>query len=754
MTTAVGDEEGATVGAILGAIIGALSRRRGDVTKTEFDLHKHAVDVEFERIRAQLRAIQSQLAPVAIGAIASEASIIESLASPATVSTIAGDSPILDPSADAAPETINSWETTAPPTPSPPAFGLPGFIKDWLTGGNTIVRVGVLILFVGVGFLVKYAAENSLFPLELRLAVTALGAIGLLITGWRLRERRANYALTLQGAGIGVLYLTVFAAYRLYHFLPAELAFTLMAVISVLAALLAIRQNAMVLAVTSATGGFLAPILASSGGGSHVGLFSYYTLLNAGIFYIAWHKAWRPLNLVGFVFTFSIALMWGVRDYQPAFFATTEPFLILFFLAYVATAVLYAHQQVPRLMHYVDGTLIFGVPIIGFGLQASLVRGFEFGVAISSLVLSAFYLVVARWLHQRRHPHLRLLVESFLALGVIFGTLAIPLALDARWTSAAWALEGAGVYWIGARQGRRLARIFALLMQAFAGLAFLRGWNPQVNIGPLINAQFVGSTLIAVAGLITQRVMGRHAQTLMTLERILVPAMFWWGIGWWLLAGLHDIDHYVPAPYGLNATLAFLTLTAGAFSWASARFDWPEARWPCVGLLSVLYAIAVAGVLLHQHPFAHYGWAVWPLVLVAHYWMLRRHDADPPALLRPALHTGTMLLVAGLAAVELHELTSTFGLRETAWSVASVIVGPGLALLLVASVNAARRWPVGAHLRAYLVVGAIPLLAGLWLWSLYVNFSHDGSSAPLPYLPLLNALDLGHGFALVPIPCD
>ena len=48
------------------------------------------------------------------------------------------------------------------------------------------------------------------------------------------------------------------------------------------------------------------------------------------------------------------------------------PFLILFFLFYVGIAVLYASRQAPDLKGYVDGTLVFGTPIIAFGLQAGM----------------------------------------------------------------------------------------------------------------------------------------------------------------------------------------------------------------------------------------------------------------------------------------------------------------------------------------------------------------------------------------------
>jgi uncharacterized membrane protein len=96
------------------------------------------------------------------------------------------------------------------------------------------------------------------------------------------------------------------------------------------------------MAVTGIVGGFLAPVLMSTGSGSHVALFSYYAVLNLGIVGISWKKAWRELNVVGFYFTFVIAAVWGGRYYRPRYFSSTEPFLILFFLYYVAISLMYS----------------------------------------------------------------------------------------------------------------------------------------------------------------------------------------------------------------------------------------------------------------------------------------------------------------------------------------------------------------------------------------------------------------------------
>jgi uncharacterized membrane protein len=92
--------------------------------------------------------------------------------------------------------------------------------------------------------------------------------------GWRLRVSRPGYALIVQGGGVGLLYLTLFAAFRLYQLLPAALVFILLTAMAILSALLAVLQDSRSLAAMAVTGGFLAPLLASTGGGSHVMLCS------------------------------------------------------------------------------------------------------------------------------------------------------------------------------------------------------------------------------------------------------------------------------------------------------------------------------------------------------------------------------------------------------------------------------------------------------------------------------------------------
>src|SRR5262249_52382975 len=117
--------------------------------------------------------------------------------------------------------------TTSPPrAPSPPTPGpvdnFAAAIKRWFTEGNVPVKVGMLVLIAGVAALLKYASDQGWLrvPIEVRLALIALAAIGALVFGWRQRDRKRAFGLSVQGGAIGVLLMTVFAAFRLYSLLP------------------------------------------------------------------------------------------------------------------------------------------------------------------------------------------------------------------------------------------------------------------------------------------------------------------------------------------------------------------------------------------------------------------------------------------------------------------------------------------------------------------------------------------------------
>jgi len=724
------------------------------------------------RVAAHVRAMERRIAALEAALAVPAKSTPPPSASPAAVAAVSAPGvPRLPaeampprPRSPAEPVPARPPSPVSPPQTRPSSASTPAYLKStptvavrssepswlwrFLTGGNALARVGVVVLFIGVAFLLKYASDRVTVPIGARLAAVALGAVALVLFGFRLRTRRAGYAMTLQGAGVGILYLTVFAALRLYQLLPPGVAFALLFGIGALASALAIRQEAMPLAVLGVLGGFAAPVLTSSGG-SHVVLFAYYAVLNAAILAIAWFKAWRVLNVVGFVCTFVVGTLWGVTSYRPENFATTEPFLILFFLFYVAIATLYALRSSLELRRYVDATIVFGTPLVAAGLQDALVRDIRYALAWSAVVAAAIYLSLARLLARRG---LHLLVDAFLALGIVFATLAVPLAFDARLTSATWALEGAAVVWVGVRQARFPARAFGLLLQFAAGIAFASAFSPWSAAGvagnvPVLNSDCLGALLVACGGAVTAYRLSRAA-ALRPFERSLVPIVFGWGVAWWLGAGWHEIDRFAAPSVQVALLVVFLAGSAALCAFLGAWLRWPLARVPALAYPVVLLAIAIAQMAditpAATHLFAGGGALGWPLAWVTELLLLHHFERAAPLPDTRAIDAGHAIvawLATLIVAEELQWVADRYaggaGWRLLPWGLV-----PALALIAIARGTTWPSWPFRTRMNAYLHAAARPIAAVALLWTLYANVASRGDFAPLPYVPVANPLDI------------
>jgi uncharacterized membrane protein len=734
---------------IIGAAVGFLIADLGVVRTRLDDLFK-----ELDRLKKEFR--QRQGAPTA------PAPTREATLDSAAIEYPEYRAP--QPEIQAQPD--RPWEEIEPSTPEPnPPPSVPvapasaaahssdtepaliAAIRNFFTGGNTLVRVGVIVLFFGVAFLLRYMAEHSHIPIEVRLTGVALASVALIIFGWHLRKTRGGYALALQGGGVGILYLIIFAALRLYSILPATIAFPLLALIAILSAILALLQNSMSFALLAVSGGFLAPVLASTGQGSQVVLFSYYAVLNAGIVAIAWFKAWRPLNVAGFVFTFAIGTAWGVLQYRTEDFATTEPFLILFFLFYLGIAILFTLRQPTKTIGYIDGSLIFGTPIIAFSLQSAMLHDHLMSLAYSAIVLSALYLTIAYLLKRRQGDSHKLLFESFMALSVAFLTLAVPLALDARWNAATWALEGTALIWVGCRQNRLLPRLFGALLNIVAACLALSEFKMGNDYLVLPLGNYLGILVQSGAAIFSARTLQVNRQHLKELEPLVRDALYWGGLALWILGSVSELHRLTE--HEMAATLLLVTFTTLVSSEIHHRTQLGAARVAALLQLPAMLGFAVYASFNLPHPFAGGGWWGWPPAFAAVYFVMFRHEGEARASLAKALNSGAAWLVCVLLSWEFAWQVKVHIAAGDTWPTAVWVVIPALFLWHLPKLVTRVRWPFARNREGYLFVAGVGVALYLAGWSLFTNVTSTGDTAPLPYVPLLNPLDLAQIFALL-----
>jgi uncharacterized membrane protein len=520
------------------------------------------------------------------------------------------------PARPPAPEREPVWKPKPPTSRPPPArrerapnafedqvAGWLQAAKGWLFGGNLVAKIGLMILFIGVAFLLRFASAYVVVPIEVRLAGIAAGAIAMLGWGWSIRNKRPGIALPAQGAALATLMLVTFGAFKIYKLLPSTPTFALLLVLVAFTCVLAVLQDALWLAVFGIVGGFAVPILTSSGSGSHVALFSYYAVLNAGIVAIAWRRSWRSLNFLGFLFTFLIGTAWGVQRYEAAHYDSAQFFLALFVVFYAAIAILYAWRQAPQLKSYVDATLVFGVPILAMGLQYGMVKDMPLGSALSALAFGLFYATLGLLLWRWRAGTLRLLVESFLALAVVFGTLAIPLAFDGRWTSAAWALQGAGMVWVGLRQKQALVWRFGILLQFFSWLAFVKSLTGLDPVAALTEHISLGFLLLGATGVFLALTLRRQSLPVGDGEDAARAGFGGWASVFisiaviWLLGGMW-VEVWLRVDGVHRASLYVLTAMGLVYGlqWLGRRNDW---RMPAVlgGAVTALAGITFLALM-------------------------------------------------------------------------------------------------------------------------------------------------------------
>jgi len=607
---------------------------------------------------------------------------------------------------------------------------LVSFVISYMKQGNPLVKVGGVLLFFGLSFLIKFAAEKDMVSTEMGVISSIIFGIVLIGLGWKHRARKGSFGLILQGVGISIFYLSIFSSAKYFDIIPFSLALAIMIIAVIFASFLAVAQNSLSLALFATVGGFLSPIITSTGEGSHIVLFSYYALLNIGIIFISWFKSWRVLNLSGFAFTFVISLFWGVQRYTPEFFWSTEPFLIFFFLLYVGVSIIFAFKSEYKIKAYVDSSLLFGVPATAFAMQAALVKDTEYALSFSALVVASFYLSLSWWL--RKKEDMSLLAESFLALGVVFVTLAVPFALSGHWTAVTWTLESTAIIWISLRQERFYARIFAVTLQLVAGVTFFTSIFLHVSHALVFNNIFIGGLIVSIAAFLTSFVFEKNIHILKTKEKYFSFGFLLLALAWWLFTGVKEIETHFE--YLESLVLIFISLSALVFFFISRRLQFKALEeilfyfFP-LALLVLFFSV---DLFAREHPLAQVGYLSIPLFFAVHYFLLYKIDWKQKHYWHEIGLWNFVLIFTSELAYHVANIS------ESLVYVSYPLVPLAAIFLITPKIDF---WPLNVKYKNYHELG----LMGIFIMLILINislFTKDAGLEELPYIPFVNPLDM------------
>ena len=375
--------------------------------------------------------------------------------------------------------TAKTQPPTAPPAPPYPIVAdspsLQAQVRSAKAGGadlesrigsHWLNRIGIAAVLIGVSYFLKFAFDNNWIGPAGRVAIGLLAGIAIVVWSENFRHRGyVIFSYSLKAVGIGVLYLSLYAAFQVYSLIPGGVAFTMMFAVTAATALMAWTQDAEILAAFALIGGFSTPLLLSTGQNREVALFTYVVLLDAGALALVILKPWRRLLLLSFAGTLLLYVGWYASFYDVTQIRMTVGFATLFFAIFAVSPLLARPAQKGWLSDSVP-PLVAVVNAAGYFLEIYVIFE-DIGTrdtAWFALALAALYIFLSRQARGRPgNPGAARIVDLLhLALAIGFITVAIPIRLDAHWITMGWFVEVAVLLWVADRIHSDLLNVFAI----------------------------------------------------------------------------------------------------------------------------------------------------------------------------------------------------------------------------------------------------------------------------------------------------
>jgi uncharacterized membrane protein len=374
-------------------------------------------------------------------------------------------------------------------------------------GARVLSKVAVVLLLVGAAWFLKWAFDNRWIGPRGRILTGLLAGVAVILWSEHFRRQRlAAFSYALKAVGSGVLYLSLWASFQLYHLVPAPVALIAMIAVTAWNAVMAWSQDAPLLAAYALLGGYLTPLLLSSGGDHEIFLFTYLFAIAGSLAALLRLKPWNHLLLGALPVTTAYFIGWYVQFFDSSKASLTIAFALLLWAVFAA---------IPLLALDAEGTIagvleplaaaLFGALSIYSVLSDSAAQSWQPWCAVA---FAAVYLALTR---------LRkgLVATLHLSLAIVFLTVAIPLKATGHGITLGWLVEAIALLAIATSSSIEARAQSALRWLSCGALLLGTGGaliGPFVLASvqtPFLNREFA-TALAAVAALIAAIVLANR----------------------------------------------------------------------------------------------------------------------------------------------------------------------------------------------------------------------------------------------------
>ena len=378
-----------------------------------------------------------------------------------------------------------------PPAPEPvskperPADGAPAL--ETRLGLNWLNRIAVVTLILGTGFFFKYAVDNEWIGPGMRVALGIAAAMASLAAGeWMSIRRQVVFARGMTGLGLALLYLSFYATFGFYQLLPQGVAFLLMAATTMTAGGLAFYYGSRVVAMLGLIGGYLTPVVLSTGENRVWTLAGYTLLLNLGALSMARLRRWRSIAYVALAGNYFLYAGWATRwlleTTRPAAFAWLSSTFAAYLLVFPSAGLGGAGLWMPALNAGAYFTAAY----------LALDAAYHDWMGAFAMALAMLHAGWAKLPSDRTTRHLAM------AIALTFLTLAIPIQFTGFRVTITWALEAAALAWLARRlDDRRLEAGAGLVLVCV--LFRLLNWDSMIHVARLFNVRLLTFAVAAAS---------------------------------------------------------------------------------------------------------------------------------------------------------------------------------------------------------------------------------------------------------------
>lgn len=352
--------------------------------------------------------------------------------------------------------------------------------KDWLVPffdfikNNILTIIGIFTLVLGIGYFVKYAIDKNWIGENSRMGIGFLAGFILIIAAHFIRKNYTIFSSIIMGGGLAVLYFTTTIAFREYHLFTQNTAFLITCAITLLSIFLSYRYNSETLIVFSLFGGFLAPLMISTGQSNYIFLFTYLSFLNIGMLITVYLKNWKSVGWIAFIFTAIYLYFWTI---QKTDLITIIFYIVTYIIFYAFALQNYFKYKMLSKLDILMLVLINFTSIIGLVYIFNVLRYDPLSIFPLAFALINVFFAFREYQNKKFERN----YSVFAGIGISLLTLAVALQFKTHLITSVWAIEASLLLYIWKKTNHSIFKVFFYLLFPLVILSQMMTWTEYIN---------------------------------------------------------------------------------------------------------------------------------------------------------------------------------------------------------------------------------------------------------------------------------